>query len=540
MIAEGILLLLLSLVCLGTWPAILRLCTYAAAAADGDTRTSSRSTRSTYDSKERSVVDDYEYEHHSPPCLRKLVNQYAQRRHPCHAYIDYATAYVIFSATVPILLSYLIDELDTTSTSSSGDNTSNGDDININDDDGEQDTTTSSSSNHQAVFHQLPLVVVASVGGSLLSLGNISTQWATTVFRAPLTTVLALQASLTVVVGTTINYHLEPSKTARPDLLAGGVGLFLLAIGLSVVAQNMYANDNSSTGGDGYGDIEEEDGASSIAGISMRAFPHHSPASSGPRGYRSCGSSDDGSAKEMKKSSSDVFLKELEKLPSDLFEESPSCIIDGYTVSSPLQVRASSTQQIDEPDSLPLSSSSTTGLVVAICGGLCFGFFSPAFNIAVNDPFEWSRNAGKDRNSTSQDDGAGLSVATANFWFSFAFAASSVFWNLHLMKSPPVSTPDVTESSLRRYLGESIRDRTLAIWAGLVCAAGNVLQFQGGHLTGYASCDLVQAFPLVATVWDVAAFGEFQGARRIIIVCLGCMYLVYIGGIVLLASSISY
>lgn len=506
MIAEGILLLLLSLVCLGTWPAILRLCTYT---ADGDTYS------------KRSVGD---YEYHSPSCLRKLVNQYAQRRHPCHAYIDYASAYVIFSATVPILLSYLIDDSDTTS--SSGDNTSNGHDIND-----EQD------SNHQAVFHQLPLIVVASVGGSLLSLGNISTQWATTVFGAPLTTVLALQASLTVVVGTTINYHLEPSKTARPDLLAGGVGLFLLAIGLSVVAQNMYANDNS-TRGDGYGESEEQDGASSIAGISMRALPHHSPASFGPRGYRSCGSSDDGSAKEMKKSSSDVFLKELEKLPSDLFEDSPSCTIDGYTASSPLQVKANLTQ-FDEPDSLS-SSSSTTGLVVAICGGLCFGFFSPAFNIAVNDPFEWSRNDGKDRNSNSQEDGAGLSVARANFWFSFAFATSSVFWNFQLMRSPPVSARDVTESSLRQYLGESMRDRMLAILAGLVCAAGNVLQFQGGHLTGYASCDLVQAFPLVATVWDVAAFGEFQGARRIIIACLGCMYLVYICGIVLLASSISY
>jgi hypothetical protein len=56
----------------------------------------------------------------------------------------------------------------------------------------------------------MPLVAVAMVGGALLSLGNLSFQWATAVYQASLTFVLAIQASMTIVLGTGINYALEP------------------------------------------------------------------------------------------------------------------------------------------------------------------------------------------------------------------------------------------------------------------------------------------------------------------------------------------
>jgi cytochrome b subunit of formate dehydrogenase len=54
------------------------------------------------------------------------------------------------------------------------------------------------------------ILLLAMVSGALLSVGNLSMQWATSVFGAPLTTVLAMQASLTVVIGTSISYVLEP------------------------------------------------------------------------------------------------------------------------------------------------------------------------------------------------------------------------------------------------------------------------------------------------------------------------------------------
>ena len=175
------------------------------------------------------------------------------------------------------------------------------------------------------------------------------------------------------------------------------------------------------------------------------------------------------------------------------------------------------------------SAASTAGLVIAFGGGLCFGFFSPAFNVAANNPFGWGANG-------EMKASGGLSVASANLWFSLAFTLASILWNVCLMRDPPRG---VDPSTIQRYLSERlIQDRAFAILAGLICAGGNVLQFQGGHLAGFATSDLVQAFPLVGTFWDVVIFREFSGAHRPIVVCLCCMYLVYVSGIILLASSV--
>ena len=70
-----------------------------------------------------------------------------------------------------------------------------------------------------------------------------------------------------------------------------------------------------------------------------------------------------------------------------------------------------------------------------------------------------------------------------------------------------------------------------------MCAFGNVLQFQGGQLVGYATADLVQAYPIVSILWDVYLFGEFRQASRTLVLLLFGMYISYFLGIGLLASS---
>ncbi|KAG7350004.1 ureide permease [Nitzschia inconspicua] len=87
------------------------------------------------------------------------------------------------------------------------------------------------------------LIWFAIGGGILLSVGNLSLQWATTVFGAPLTTVVAIQASLTVTVGTCINYLLQPEKTPKPQFLALGVVWFVAAVWMSTRAHVLYARD---------------------------------------------------------------------------------------------------------------------------------------------------------------------------------------------------------------------------------------------------------------------------------------------------------
>ena len=173
------------------------------------------------------------------------------------------------------------------------------------------------------------------------------------------------------------------------------------------------------------------------------------------------------------------------------------------------------------------------GIAIALFGGLCFGFFSPALNIAVNDPFHWASES-----SLQPGQSTGLSVTFANSCFGVAFTLSSVLWNLYLMKHPP-STASILPSSLENYLNEPWPSRHLAIVSGVVCSLGNVLQFQGGGLAGFAAADMVQAFPLVATIWDVLIFDEFSSATYSVLTALILMYATYICGIFLLAGSIA-
>ena len=59
-----------------------------------------------------------------------------------------------------------------------------------------------------------------------------------------------------------------------------------------------------------------------------------------------------------------------------------------------------------------------------------------------------------------------------------------------------------------------------------------------GALAGFAAADLVQAFPLVGTLWGIGCFGEFRGARGRTYGLLLAMYGSFISAVVLLALSV--
>ena len=384
----GILLLLWSLVCLGTWPALLRL-------GCGE-----------WSSQPRAV---------------SLV------------YLDYALTYVGVS-TVPLLSALCLSPR-------------------MVDDPDEPSLFTAT------------LVAAATLGGTLLALGNLSYQWATAVGNQPVTTVLCVQGSLTVVLGAGVNYGLEPEMTTRPEYLAAGVVVFLLAIALATRAQVLQQ-------------------------------------------------------------------KQKERLEQAYYHWTP----DGEFTSS------SSSASVDTiTENKKEGNHSWLGTGIALLGGLAYGFFSPAFNVAVNDPFDWSERP-KDsyyynEHRTKRD--PGLLVFYANLWFSLAFGVISVVGNLALLR---LQMPEENLYHIVwKYLTQtSWVDRRVAFLAGIVCAAGNVLQFQGAQHVGYATADLVQAYPLVSTVWDILLFGEFASVRWChswLSFLLFGMYLSYVGGIVLLALS---
>ena len=285
------------------------------------------------------------------------------------------------------------------------------------------------------------LALVAMLGGSLLCVGNLCLQIAVDL-GCPLTVTLPLQASLTVILGTSLNYALQPRRSDAVWLFLG-VALFAAAIALSAKAQVDY-------------DDRER------AGDAARATHQASPL---------------------------VSAADATATP-----ERPSS---------------------DEADAAAPKPRARRGLVVAFGGGAAFGAFSPCFNVAVNDEFGWSSSGP-------------LRLWTANVLFAAGFALGSLATNARRLPRPAV----------RSYRAEPLRSRALPFLAGVVCAAGNELQFYGGTLAGFAASDLVQAFPVVGMVWGRCLFADFEGAPPRVVRTLVAVYASYLAAVLFLFLSV--
>lgn len=111
-------------------------------------------------------------------------------------------------------------------------------------------------------------------------------------------------------------------------------------------------------------------------------------------------------------------------------------------------------------------------------GGGVYGLFLPAFQIAATDPFKLLPPGTPP-----------LTVWTTNFWFSVGFAATSIILNGIFLYKPPFGTQ---ASSVTCYLKDN-RGRGLSVLSGALAAAGDLSQFMGGQVAGYAACMLVGA-----------------------------------------------
>lgn len=86
-----------------------------------------------------------------------------------------------------------------------------------------------------------PSVLFAMAGGVVLSLGNLSTQYAWALVGLSVTEVIS--SSITVVIGTTLNYFLD-DRINRAEILFPGVGCFLIAVCLASAVHSSNAADN--------------------------------------------------------------------------------------------------------------------------------------------------------------------------------------------------------------------------------------------------------------------------------------------------------
>ncbi|THG09434.1 hypothetical protein TEA_016602 [Camellia sinensis var. sinensis] len=86
-----------------------------------------------------------------------------------------------------------------------------------------------------------PCVLWAMAGGVVLSIGNLSTQYAWALVGLSVTEVIT--SSITVVIGTTLNYFLD-NKINKAEILFPGVGCFLIAVCLGSAVHASNAADN--------------------------------------------------------------------------------------------------------------------------------------------------------------------------------------------------------------------------------------------------------------------------------------------------------
>ena len=341
------------------------------------------------------------------------------------------------------------------------------------------------------------LCLVAAMGGYVLQTGNACLQKALQL-GCPMTTLLPLQAALCVVIGTTANYCLQPDRS-DPRLLFSGVFLYVLAILSSSSAQLRHrqvtfdAGAAAAAGGGG-----DSDGGPRRL-LTWRWSLRSSGASASGRSEGAVGADGEGEIVPL--------VKDSEGIAGEKSAEVEEKIMGG---SSPARDRRGR----------------GVGLAVGVLGGLAFVGFTPCFNISVNDQFGW---AGRPESGV-------LSVWAANLIFSISFTLTAFISQMAKLvaKHPGESAWEIA----RRWYWKSWgRGRAFAVAAGTLCGVANYLQFDGGKRAGFAAAFVVQAFPLVGTLWGVYLFGDYKGAKRATVALLGSTYVFYTAAALLIALS---
>ncbi|CAL1360214.1 unnamed protein product [Linum trigynum] len=320
-----------------------------------------------------------------------------------------------------------------------------------------------------------PSVLFAMAGGVVLSLGNLSTQYAWAFVGLSVTEVIT--ASITVVIGTTVNYFLD-GRINRAEILFPGVGCFLIAVCLGSLVHSSNAADNRAK---------------------LESLSSNSKLVTERRG--NSGAEEGFSAKKTE----DV---ENGNGPTKRAEFGTADFL----------------VQLENKRAIKVFGKGTLiGLAITFFAGVCFSLFSPAFNLATNDQWH-ALEKGVPK----------LVVYTAFFWFSVSCFVLAIFLNVWFLYRPVLGLP---RSSFKAYLNDW-EGRGWALLAGLLCGFGNGLQFMGGQAAGYAAADAVQALPLVSTFWGILLFGEYRrSSRRTYVFLVGMLGMFIVAVAVLMASS---
>src|SRR5207245_5162790 len=111
---------------------------------------------------------------------------------------------------------------------------------------------------------------------------------------------------------------------------------------------------------------------------------------------------------------------------------------------------------------------------------------------------------------------------------------SCFIWNIYFMKKPLVGDP----VSFAGFFRAPAFAHLLGLMGGVIWGTGTVFNLVAANFTGVAiSYAIGQSAPMVAALWGVLAWKEFQGANRHAKAFLALMFLFYTLAILLLSKA---
>lgn len=196
-------------------------------------------------------------------------------------------------------------------------------------------------------------------------------------------------------------------------------------------------------------------------------------------------------------------------------------VVEPTTSSSSLEAQlVNAVVDTEKPARLSLR----TILLLSLLSGLVIGGFPPLETLAQEKSFY-------------SDPAEALIPYTCSFYFTLAAMASSVPI-CGLLARFPLSGAKVP-SIAAAVRGGSCRDVAAPMVAALVWVTGTMLNFVAGDAVGSPAVaySIAQAAPMVAALWGVLFFREFEGASPLTWLLLMSMFCCYSGAIAAIALS---
>lgn len=123
---------------------------------------------------------------------------------------------------------------------------------------------------------------------------------------------------------------------------------------------------------------------------------------------------------------------------------------------------------------------------------------------------------------------------TAFFVFALGIFASNFLFNTLAMRKPFAGEP----ATYGEYFAGRPAIHLVGLLGGIVWALGTAMSYIAAGKAGAAiSYALGQGAPMIAAVWGVFIWKEFQGGSRVVNLLLGLMFLLFVAGLSLIVVS---